>query len=104
MALTSTSIRRPVATTMFYLIIVTFGAVGLRYLAVDLLPRIEFPRLSVTVDYANVGPEEMETIVTDRLENALAMVGQQSVFRLHSLRPMRARDVWKTRKRPSPRA
>jgi HAE1 family hydrophobic/amphiphilic exporter-1 len=72
MSLTDLSIRRPVAIAMFYLIIVTFGAVGLRYLAVDLLPRIEFPRLSVSVDYANVGPEEMETIITDPLENALS--------------------------------
>lgn len=67
-----TSIRRPVAVAMLYLILVTVGAVGFLYLPVDLLPRIEFPRLSVTVDYANVGPEEMESIVTDPLENALS--------------------------------
>ena len=71
-SITNVSIRRPVAIAMFYLIIVTFGAVGFRYLAVDLLPAIEFPRLSVTVNYANVGPEEMETIVTDPLENTLS--------------------------------
>jgi HAE1 family hydrophobic/amphiphilic exporter-1 len=72
MPLTETSIRRPVAVAMFYLILVTIGVVGFLYLPVDLLPRIEFPRLAVTVDYANVGPEEMETLVTDPLENALA--------------------------------
>jgi HAE1 family hydrophobic/amphiphilic exporter-1 len=72
MSVTDTSIRRPVAVAMAYLIAVTIGIVGLLYLPVDLLPRIEFPRLSVIVDYANVGPEEMETIVTDPLENALS--------------------------------
>ena len=72
MPLTELSIRRPVAITMVYLIIVTFGAVGFRYLAFDLLPAIELPRLSVSVGYPNVGPEEMETIVTDPLENALS--------------------------------
>ena len=72
MPLTETSIRRPVATAMVYLIIVTFGIVGFRYLPVDLLPEIDFPRLSVTVGYPNVGPEEMESIITDPLENALA--------------------------------
>jgi HAE1 family hydrophobic/amphiphilic exporter-1 len=71
-SLTDTSIRRPVAVTMFYLILVTIGLVGFLYLPVDLLPRIEFPRVSVTIDYANVGPEEMETIITDPLENALS--------------------------------
>ena len=71
-SITETSIRRPVATAMLYAIIVTVGIVGFLYLPVDLLPAIEFPRLSVNVTYPNVGPEEMETIVTDPLENALS--------------------------------
>jgi HAE1 family hydrophobic/amphiphilic exporter-1 len=71
-SLTDTCIRRPVATTMLYAIVVTFGLVGYLYLPVDLLPAIELPRLSVNVSYANVGPEEMETIITDPLENALS--------------------------------
>ncbi len=66
------SIRRPVATAMFYLVVVTIGIVGLRYLPVDLLPKIEFPRLAVWVGYPNVGPEEIESIVTNPLENALS--------------------------------
>src|SRR5919106_1799197 len=72
MPLTDTSLRRPVAITMLYLIVVTFGVVGFRYLPVDLLPEIDFPRLSVSVSYGNVGPEEMESIITDPIENALA--------------------------------
>ncbi|MGB5304588.1 MAG: efflux RND transporter permease subunit, partial [Gemmatimonadota bacterium] len=70
--LTHISIRRPVATAMFFLIVVTVGVVGLRYLPVDLLPNIEFPRLAVWVGYPNVGPEEMESIITDPLENSLS--------------------------------
>ena len=70
--LTQLSIRRPVATAMAYLIVVTVGIVGLRYLPVDLLPNIEFPRLAVWVGYPNVGPEEMESIITNPLENALS--------------------------------
>lgn len=72
MGLTETSIKRPIATTMVYLIVIVLGITGLRYLPVDLLPPIEFPRLTVTTDYPNVGPEEIETIITDRIENALA--------------------------------
>ncbi|MGH9311138.1 MAG: efflux RND transporter permease subunit, partial [Vicinamibacterales bacterium] len=74
MSITDTSLRRPVAVTMAYLIVVTFGVVGFLYLPVDLLPEIDFPRLSVSVTYSNVGPEEMETIVTDPLENALSSI------------------------------
>lgn len=74
MALTDISIKRPIATTMVYLIVIVLGVTGFRFLPVDLLPPIEFPRLTVAVEYSNVGPEEMETIITDRVENALAGV------------------------------
>lgn len=73
-SLADLSIRRPVATTMFYLVVVTVGIVGLLYLPVDLLPPIEFPRLTVYTRYANVGPEEIEQIITDPIENALSGV------------------------------
>jgi len=74
MGLTSTSVKRPIATAMVYLIVIVLGVTGFRFLPVDLLPPIEYPRLSVSVDYPNVGPEEIETIITDQLENALAGV------------------------------
>jgi len=73
-SLTSTSIKRPIATTMVFLIIITLGTIGFRYLPVDLLPPIEFPQLTVYVNYDNVGPEEMEKIVTEQVENAIATV------------------------------
>ncbi len=71
-SITSTSIKRPVATAMFYLVIITIGVVGFRYLPVDLLPEIEFTQITVWTSYPNVGPEEVETIITDPIENALA--------------------------------
>lgn len=74
MGMTDTSIKRPIATTMVYLIVIVLGIAGFRYLPVDLLPPIEYPRLSVSVDYPNVGPEEIETIITDQIENALSGV------------------------------
>lgn len=74
MSLTDTSIRRPVATAMFYLVILTVGVVGFLSLPVDLLPPIESNRLTVYTNYSNVGPEEMEQIVTDQIENAVSGV------------------------------
>jgi HAE1 family hydrophobic/amphiphilic exporter-1 len=74
MSLTTTSIHRPVATTMIFLIIIVMGVIGFRFLPVDLLPPIETTELNVQVSYPNVGPEEMELLVTEPLENALAVV------------------------------
>jgi len=82
MAITSTSIKRPVATAMIFLIIITLGMIGFRELPVDLLPPIEFPQLTVFVNYSNVGPEEMERLVTERIENAVA--GIPNVERISS--------------------
>lgn len=59
---------------MGFLIIITLGFIGFHYLPVDLLPPIEYPQLTVATNYENVGPEEMETIITRRMENTIAGV------------------------------
>ncbi len=74
MSIAAVSIKRPIATTMIYLIVITLGLISFRFLPVDLLPPIEFPQLNIRVNYGNVGPEEMELIITERLENAVAGV------------------------------
>jgi len=74
MNITKIAVNRPIATTMVFLIIIVLGIMGFRLLPVDLLPPIEYPMLSISTSYPNVGPEEIETIITDRVENAIASV------------------------------
>lgn len=74
MNITQTAVKRPIATTMVFLIIIVLGIMGFRFLPVDLLPQIEYPQLTVRTNYPNVGPEEIEKIITDRVENAVAGV------------------------------
>ncbi len=74
MALYDTSIRRPVATAMSFLVVIVVGAVSFYYLPVDLLPEIEYPRVTVATNYPNVGPEEVEQIITDPVANAVSSV------------------------------
>ena len=71
-SLTEVSIRRPVATTMVFLILVVLGIVSFRALPVDLLPEVELTQLTVRVRYPNVGPEEIEQIITDPIENEVS--------------------------------
>ena len=82
MNITQTAVKRPVATTMVFLIIIVLGVMGFRFLPIDLLPQIEYTQLTVRTNYPNVGPEEIETIITDRVENALA--GVPNVERVRS--------------------
>ena len=74
MNITKTAVNRPIATIMLFLIVIVLGLTGFRFLPVDLLPPIEYPQLSVNVNYPNVGPEEIERIITDKVENAIASV------------------------------
>jgi len=74
MTITQLSVKRPIATSMVFLIIIVLGIMGFRFLPVDLLPQIEYPMISIRTNYPNVGPEEIEKIITDRVENAVAGV------------------------------
>jgi HAE1 family hydrophobic/amphiphilic exporter-1 len=74
MNITRLAVHRPIATTMVFLIIIVLGVMGFRFLPIDLLPHIEYPQLTVRTNYPNVGPEEIEKIITDRVENAVAGV------------------------------
>ena len=74
MSLYDVSIRRPVATAMTFLAIIVVGSVSFYYLPVDLLPEIEYPRVTVYTNYPNVGPEEVESIITDPVSNAVSSV------------------------------
>lgn len=71
-SITNLAIRRPVATSMAYLILIVLGVVSFRSLPVDLLPEVEFTQLTVRVNYPNVGPEEIEQLITDRIENEVS--------------------------------
>jgi HAE1 family hydrophobic/amphiphilic exporter-1 len=67
-------IRRPVLTFVIFLIVIVLGAVSVSRLSIDLMPEITFPTISVVTSYGNVGPQEMEELVTRPIEEALAAV------------------------------
>ena len=66
------SIHRPVTILMACLIAVLLGAIAFVQIPVDLMPEMEYPTISVTTRYEGVAPEEMETLVSRPLEQALA--------------------------------
>ena len=68
------AIERPVMMTMISAIIILLGGISLTRLPVDLLPDISQPTISVRVNYAGVGPLEMEELVTRPLEQQLSAV------------------------------
>jgi HAE1 family hydrophobic/amphiphilic exporter-1 len=59
---------------MFYTGVVLLGVIAFRNLAVDFLPSIKIPKLTVQTSYPNVSPEEIENTVTQPLEATLGTV------------------------------
>ncbi len=67
-------INRPILTMMIYLIVIVLGLVSLFRLSIDLMPEVTYPTISVSASYGNVGPEEMEDLVTRPIEEAVAAI------------------------------
>ena len=74
MSLPGTAARRPVGTAMLYLCVVVLGVVAARQLAVDLMPKVEMPQVSVTTTYDGVAPQEIESLLTRPIEQALSTI------------------------------
>lgn len=67
-------VNRPILTTIIFLIIIVLGIVSFWRLSIDLMPEITYPTISVITSYGNVGPQEMEELITRPIEEALAAV------------------------------
>lgn len=74
MDLTKLAIHRPLAVTVGFLVAVLIGIFSLIRLPIDLMPDITYPTLTVRTDYAGVGPEEVETLVTRPIEETVAAI------------------------------
>src|SRR5215218_9632529 len=80
MSIPRLAIERPVTMFMLSAIVVLLGALSLARLPVDLMPDIQQPTITVSVNYAGVGPLEMEELVTRPIEQAVsAVAGLQQV-------------------------
>ena len=68
------AIQRPVTAVMASLIVVILGGVSLSRLSVDLMPDITLPTLSISTEYENASPEEVEELITRPIEEAMSAV------------------------------
>lgn len=69
------SIRRPVPIIVAFLVLTLAGMLSFGQLGIDENPNIEFPAITVTVTQVGAGPEELETQVTRKVEDAVAGLG-----------------------------
>ena len=74
MKLAQFSVNRPVTTVMIFIAGIVLGLVSLSSLGIDLIPDFEIPAVSVLTAYEGAGPEEIETLITEPLEDALSTI------------------------------
>ena len=64
-------VKRPVFATVLTLMLVVVGAFSYFRLGVDRFPKVDFPTITVTTRLPGAAPEELETEVTDKIEEAV---------------------------------
>ena len=64
-------VRRPVFASVIVLALVVVGAFSYMKLGVDRFPKVEFPWVTITTVLPGAAPEEIETEVSDKIEEAV---------------------------------
>ncbi len=74
MNLPALSVKRAVTFSMVFIAVTAFGVLGMQLLPLDLFPDITFPVAAIISDYPGASPEDVESLVTRPIEEAVASV------------------------------
>jgi len=64
-------VRRPVFATVLILAVCVVGLVGYLKLGVDRFPKVDFPTVTITTRLPGSAPNEVESEITDKIEEAI---------------------------------
>ncbi|HQB83638.1 MAG TPA: efflux RND transporter permease subunit, partial [Candidatus Rifleibacterium sp.] len=67
-------VKWPVTTTMIFLATVILGLFSWTQLGVDLMPDFEIPSVSIITAYPGAGPQEIESTITEVIEENVSTV------------------------------
>ena len=74
MQLTKFSLKRQITLIMLYGVVIFFSFFSFSQLKIDFFPDITFPFAGVITSYSGVGPDDIETLVTRPIEEAVSSV------------------------------
>lgn len=78
MNLPKLAVSKPVTTVMFYLALTVLGAFALSKLAIELLPKLEPPAISIVTIYPGASAEDVEQKVTKLIEEQVSTINNVS--------------------------
>src|SRR5919108_3330540 len=64
-------VKRPVFATVLILSLTVIGVFSFSRLGVDRFPKVDFPTITVTTVQPGSAPEQIETAITDKVEEAV---------------------------------
>ena len=67
-------VKWPVTTSMIFLAAILLGAFSWTQLGVDLMPDFEIPAVSIITSYSGCGPQEIESSITEPIEESVSTV------------------------------
>jgi len=67
-------VQRPIAVAMISLAAALFGLLSLQQRPMSLMPPLSFPTLTILTEYQGAAPEEVETELTDPIEERLGTI------------------------------
>lgn len=68
------SVNKPVTTIMIFVGIILLGVISWGKLPQELFPSITYPQITIVTGYANAAPEEIESLITRVIEEAVGTV------------------------------
>ncbi len=77
-------LKRPVTTIMFVSVFVVLGIFSYSNLKFDKQPKVDFPICTVSLTYPGATPLEVETSITNKIEDALSELSEVKKIRSHS--------------------
>ena len=91
MSLSSVSINRPVLSTVFAIVILLFGVVGVTFLGIREFPSVDPPIINVSTSYPGANSDVIETQITEPLEQSIN--GIQGIRSLTSVSRQGGSDI-----------
>ncbi|HPR17900.1 MAG TPA: efflux RND transporter permease subunit [Candidatus Cloacimonadota bacterium] len=85
MFLSKISINRPILVTMILAVFIIFGAMAYFNLSINLMPNADIPYVTIQTVYAGAGPNEVESLITDKVEDAVSTISKIDYIESYSM-------------------
>src|SRR5437588_2002518 len=65
------ALKRPISVIMLFLVPITLGIIAFPRLPVSRFPSVNFPFVSINISYPGASPQDVESQITELVENAV---------------------------------